>query len=367
MIIFKYLNKQLLVSALSITLILMLVLVSSRFIKYIGEVADGGIALKFLFSLLLFRLPDMVLMVLPVSLLLAILLVFGRMYLDNEIPVFASTGISIKKLTLYSMGTVALISLLAGYLSLFVVPWGLRQVDQLFVANANRTAFDTLLPGRFVPLGPQGRLLYAETLSDDHKVMKGVFIAQEKSNKNEESQIAAQEGYLEINQQPYSKFLILHNGYRYDGSPGNFDFRRTQFDSLGIKLPTPASEEIANSTRGLPSKDLLQANGLKEIAELQWRISLPLLVPIIALLGIPLSRINPRQGRYTFLLPAILFYVAYIALLSSMKTAVENGSISPWLGLWWVHLLFLSLALTVFSNLHRKFFALLHPKLLKGK
>ena len=56
-------------------------------------------------------------------------------------------------------------------------------------------------------------------------------------------------------------------------------------------------------------------------AELNWRITLILAVPLMALLAVPLSRVNPRQGRFAKILPALLLYLIYFLLQSSLKSA----------------------------------------------
>ena len=63
------------------------------------------------------------------------MLVFGRMYLDSEMAVFTSSGISPKKLSLYAAASIMLVSFVTGSLSLYLAPLGLRKVDQLFIDN----------------------------------------------------------------------------------------------------------------------------------------------------------------------------------------------------------------------------------------
>ena len=337
-----------------VAFVLVLVLLTSRLVKYIGEVASGDIAPELLFYLLAFRLPDILLMVLPVSLLFATLLVFGRMHLDNEVTVFATSGISINKLTFYAMASILLIGFTVGALSLLAAPWGLQKVDQLFTKNANRTGFETLRAGQFERLGTKGLTVYTETLSDDHQVMGDVFISQNSTANRPGFQIIAEQGHFEIEKASLSKYLILNDGFRYKGLPGMADYEITQFETLGIKIADPPAEIKNERLRGQSTALLLNLETPAEIAELEWRISMPLLVPIIALIGIPLSRVNPRQGRFYFLLPAIILYFAYLFLLSNMRSAIADDRISPWIGVWWVHLMFLALALLLLSNRHIK-------------
>jgi lipopolysaccharide export system permease protein len=68
---------------------------------------------------------------------------------------------------------------------------------------------------------------------------------------------------------------------------------------------------------------------------------LPLIVPIVTLLGVRLSRVNPRQGRFFHLLPAMLVYITYLGLLIVARDALGSGKVPEWIGLLWVHVLFL--------------------------
>jgi lipopolysaccharide export system permease protein len=80
-------------------------------------------------------------------------------------------------------------------------------------------------------------------------------------------------------------------------------------------------------------------------AELQWRLSLPLLAFIVVLMAVPLSRTNPRQGRYAQLIPCILLYLVYLTLLMSARDRIEGGaSISL---MWLVHSVFLVYGLSL--------------------
>jgi lipopolysaccharide export system permease protein len=95
----------------------------------------------------------------------------------------------------------------------------------------------------------------------------------------------------------------------------------------------------------MSTRSLLDNEDPRSRAELQWRLSLPLLVFIVTLMAVPLSRVNPRQGRFLKLLPAILLYMAYLTILIAARGALDKGKIPHALGLWWVHGLFLFIGL----------------------
>lgn len=93
------------------------------------------------------------------------------------------------------------------------------------------------------------------------------------------------------------------------------------------------------------TQELLGSSEPKIQSELQWRLSMPILVLVVTLIAVPLSRVNPRQGRFLKLLPAILLYMAYLALLIGARSALDKGRISPAVGLWPVHGVFLLIGL----------------------
>jgi lipopolysaccharide export system permease protein len=66
---------------------------------------------------------------------------------------------------------------------------------------------------------------------------------------------------------------------------------------------------------------------------------------VLTLVAVPISRLNPRQGRYARFLPAIVLYFVYSNLVSAAKVWIARGTVPEWLGLWWTHALVVLLAL----------------------
>ncbi|MNF73225.1 Lipopolysaccharide export system permease protein LptF [compost metagenome] len=92
-----------------------------------------------------------------------------------------------------------------------------------------------------------------------------------------------------------------------------------------------------------PTLELLGTQDSQLMAELQWRLSLPLSILVLTFLVVPLARVNPRQGRYAKLLPAILLYLSYFLLLSAARSAIDSGRLPHWPGMFLVPLVYLLL------------------------
>ena len=339
-IVFRYLARQVIISMLAVSGILLLVFMSGRFIKYLADAAAGDLAGDVLFQIMAYRFPGFLELILPLGFFIGILLAYGRMYLESEMTVLYACGISEKQLLGKTLLASLPVMLTVGAMSLYVSPWGMKQVEQIFNEQRQATEFELLAPGRFQSLSSGGRVTYTEALSHDKRRLKGVFIAEYGDEGEGVSIITAREGSQLIDEETGSRFLVLEDGARFEGVPGNLSYDVIGFDAYGLKIRSgdAGSRELEE---GLSTHALLASDDPEHRAMLHWRFTLPLIVPIVTLLGVRLSRVNPRQGRFFHLLPAMLVYITYLGLLIVARDALGSGKVPEWIGLLWVHVLFL--------------------------
>lgn len=347
MIVFRYLSREVLLTLTAVSGVLLLIIMSGRFIKYLAQAAAGQLDPGVLFLIMGYRLPGFMVLILPLGMFLGILLAYGRMHLDSEMTVLSANGMSDRKVLWYTQGPALLVALVVAVLSLWVSPLGVYKTQQLFNEQDAITEFDTLAAGRFQSIGRDAaRVTYAGSLSDDRTELQEVFIAERTGSGADASigVLVAEVGRQQLNPDG-SRYLVLYEGYRYDGRPGAADFRTIEYDTYGVLLPKPEVATEVTDREAMPTRELLGHADRKMQAELQWRLALPLLVPIVAFFAVPLARVNPRQGRFLKLLPAILLYMAYLALLITARGWIESGRMPANLGLWWVHGVFLAVGL----------------------
>ncbi|MBV1874103.1 MAG: LPS export ABC transporter permease LptF [Gammaproteobacteria bacterium] len=350
MIIYKYLARQLFASTASVAFVLSLILISGRFIKYMAEAATGRILGEVLFSIMAYRLPGFLELILPLSLFLGILLAYGQLYINNEMTVLTACGVGQRQVLSVTVIPTLCLSLLVAFLSLYLAPLGNYHVEQILHEQKSRSEFETLTPGRFHSSGGE-TVVYARTLSQDKTQMEKLFIFQGEKVKVEAGQqvvtqilLTAESGVRRVDASTGVQYLELREGVRYEGTPGRADYNKTAFESYRYLLAAGADPIAVHKLKSLSTETLWKSDQLKERAELQWRISMPLLVIIIALLGVPLSKVDPRHGRFLKLIPSIMIYLVYVFLLISSQKWIEKGEIDPNIGLWWVHLAFLVVA-----------------------
>jgi lipopolysaccharide export system permease protein len=355
LIVFRYLSREVLTTLSAVSAVLLVIIMSGRFIKYLAQAAQGVLDPGVLFLIMGYRMPGFLQLILPLGLFLGILLAYGRLYLDSEMTVLSATGMSNRRLLGYSMAPAAIVAVLVAWLSLGLAPQGVAEVAKIFNQQDAMTEFDTLVPGRFQAMKDGSRVTYTEGLSEDRGQLAGVFTTEKRARSKSEGEkkesaitlLVAEKG-RQVIQADGSRYLILENGYRYDGNPGQADYRATKYETHGVLLAKPSVSAEIGEREAIPTRELIGSDEPRHQAELQWRLSIPLLVFIVTLLAVPLARVNPRQGRFLKLLPAILLYMAYLALLIGARGQLDKGKIPMELGLWWVHALFLLIGAALF-------------------
>lgn len=343
-IVFRYLTRQVMISMLAVSGILLLVFMSGRFIKYLADAAQGELAGDVLFQIMAYRFPGFLELILPLGYFIGILLAYGRMYLESEMTVLFACGVSDRQVLKQTLIGSGLVMLAVGAMSLYVSPWGMEQVERIFNEQRKATEFEMLAPGRFQDLSSGERVTYTEALSDDKRQLQGVFIAEISRDKSGISIVTAEVGSQLVDSETGSRFLILEEGARYQGVPGQLDYQVTTFDAYGLKVLAGDARD-RELEEAVSTLELMASDRSEDRAMLHWRFSLPLIVPIVTLLAVRLSRVNPRQGRFFHLLPAMLVYILYLGLLIVARDALADGKVPEWIGMLWVHALFLALGL----------------------
>lgn len=343
-IVFRYLSRQAMVSMLAVSTVLLLVFMSGRFIKYLASAAAGELSGDVLFQIMAYRFPGFLELILPLGFFIGILLAYGRMYLESEMTVLFACGVSDRQVLMMTLTASLLVTLVVASMSLYVSPWGMQKVEDIFNQQRQATEFEMLAPGRFQDLASGGRVTYTEGLSDDRRELQGVFIAELREGERGLTIITAESGVQRVTGEDSERFLVLENGARFHGVPGQLDYQVTEFGAYGLKIEGADARdreiEEATSTAALFASD-----DPEDRAVLHWRISLPLIVPIVTLLAVRLSRVNPRQGRFFHLLPAMLVYITYLGLLIVARDALADEKVPEWVGMFWVHGIFLGLGL----------------------
>ncbi|MEQ3694094.1 MAG: LPS export ABC transporter permease LptF [Alcanivorax sp.] len=341
MILFRYLARELITTMGAVTLVLMLIMMSGRLINQLASAAAGEVSLEVVFFTLLLRMPSFLEMILPMALFISILLAYGRMYSENEMTVLTATGFSERRLLGYTLIPGMVVMLVVGTFSLYLSPLGAQKMEALYQKQSEMTEFELLVPGRFQSTEKGSRVTYTESLSSDKTVMNNVFIA------DGNTLMLAENGSQYISPETGSRFLELHGGKRFDVTPGSLEFQVLEFERYGVKIAEETEDRRKTKKDAIPTVELIGSDNAKYQAQLQWRISLIIMVPILVLIAFPLSKVNPRQGRFARMFPAIILFMVYISVLIAMRGMVEKQKLSADFGIWSLHIIYFLIALSL--------------------
>ena len=337
MILLRYLMLETFKSQIGVLFVLLLIFVSQKFIGILAEAINGVIPADLVMTFLYLNLPTLATLMLPISFFLAILFAHGRLHSESEMVAMTSCGYSpnsvLKATLLLSFFTFTF----AAFNSLYLAPLAEDEMIAV-IENAEADAGTaTLIEGRFHKTSDTGGVVYVEEYKAGQRLEK-IFAAHWPEDQSQApSVLTALTGKIEDKKD--GTWLSLFDGRRYAGKVGKNEFDKSEFKRYEVHL---ANREVKNRVRGveaLPTEQLIGVNNTKHQAELQWRIAIPLSILLLTFMAVPLARVNPRQGKYSKLLPALALYLTYFLLLSTAKSLIEEGTL-PILSIWLVQIVF---------------------------
>lgn len=352
-IIFRYLAKEVYGTLLATTGVLLLVLISNQFVHYLTEAAAGVLPVHTVMQMMSLQVPLLLGLLLPLGMFLGILMAYGRLYVDQEMTVFSACGFSRVQLLRITFIMALVLAMIVAFLMLWMKPKMELYKRHILADAAASSPLERIFAGQFVSLENGKLVIYTQDLSRDHQQLSKVFIAQPPTDLGGKpwSVMVASGGYQWTDPQSKDRFIIFKNGSRYNGIPGTRDFQVATFDTYGVRIEQFAPPKLKRTETMSTAELWRQRHGHPDIhAELQWRISLPLSVLILSLIAVPMSQINPRQGRFAKMLPAILIYVIYADLLFVAQAWLQKGEIPSGIGMWWVHVLMFIIALLLIGR-----------------
>lgn len=324
------------VSFAAVSVVLVLVFSGERFIRYLGDAAQGELQVNLVFQMMLMVTVGSLGEVLPFAIFVATLIAFGRLYKDNEMTILSACGVGQRAIFKAMFFPIVLSALIAGFFSLYLNPLMVEKSYQLRELSNNASKIAGLHPGSFTQFVGGKYTFYVEGITEGQQTLSRVFL--QAVNPEGEDVFVAPSGRKVVDDAG-NEFLELRNGYRYHENKQDHGYKVYQYDTALVRLPDPDATSIPRKSRALASLQLLKSDKPVDVAELHWRIATPISAVLLSVLGILFSYTTPRQGRYAKLFSAILLYAVYSNLLVIGQSWIARGIVSPSLGLWWVHAL----------------------------
>lgn len=350
-VIDRYIIKETLQTWLAVTLVLMLILLSNRLARYLAEAVAGKIDGGLVFHLLALHAVGHLSLLTPMSLYVAFMLTFGRLYSDSEMSALGACGIGTGRLYRSMFWVSVPVTLLVVALTFVIGPWA-SQLGEKVRAQAEHTSdVSAVSPGRFRETMSHNGVFYVEKVHEKEGLVENVFVYLIRSGKP--VMLSAQTATQITDPVSGDRYLQFKDGYRYEGTPGEEGYKVVQFEEHALLMQEKNPFQGKYKDRGsVPTLELLASSNPQYDAEWHWRLGTVLSVMVLTILALPLSKATPRQGRYGKVVVAILFYILYSNLLGVGRVWIEKGKVPGEVGLWWVHAILLIVAAFLLVRMH---------------
>jgi lipopolysaccharide export system permease protein len=327
---------------LAVTIILLIVMIGVSLGELLNDIAGGRIPAGLLGTLIVLKMPEVLSTIIPLGIFISVIWGLGRLYRDQEMAVMRASGFNWRMLLRPLFNLLMPVAAVMLAIGLFLTSAAASATQQKLEEAFRNAAEWGLQTGKFHVLKGGDLVLYVEAVEKDGRTLKHVFIQQ---RQNDREQVwNAEKGYYWLDQNTGNRYLTLENGQITEGGEGTLDFGIIRFSRNDLKMPDPEVRSKAVALEAKASADLLFSNDAEEIAEIQWRVSPAIAAIVMGLLAIPLSHSAPREGRGGRALLGILAYIVYANLLYMCRGWVAAAALPAPLGLWWVHLLVLAIA-----------------------
>lgn len=346
----RYIFREITTTWLGVTLVLLLILLTNQFARVLGDVAKGKLPKDAAFDVIGLSAAQYLTVLVPIGLFLSIMLALGRLYRDSEMPAMMACRVGPAGIYRPMLWLLLPLAAAVAWLSIEGAPMALTAIDRIGAQAQREADLASIEPGRFTIFGPDQAVVYGERVTAEGQMEK-VFM-QRLVDGGGVQVVIAERGEQLASDDENTRMLVLHNGRRYEGIPGTTRFRVVEFAEHGIPYQLPSLRTTDPRPRAMSFSLLARSREVEHLAEMQWRVSIPLATIILAILAVPLSRSQPRSGRYGRLAIGLLVFIIYLNMLSAAKAWIEQETISPTLGLWWVHgcVLLFTLSLLAFQN-----------------
>lgn len=344
MIFHRALRRELVSSAGASFTVLFSILLTWTLISILGKAAGGKVASSDVIALIAFAALNYLPIVLIFTSFISVLMVVTRIYKDSEMVVWFASGVSltrfIKPVLMFALPLIVL----TGVLSFYATPWARSKSAEYVERFTKREDLQKVSPGQFKESSSANRIFFVEGVSGSSAVVRNVFVNQVDAKGT--SVVVASEGVIETLPSG-DRHLVLKNGRRYQGKPGDADFQSMEFERYSMRVSQQTTEVGGQKeAKALPTTELLSSGTDPAKGELMWRLSMPLACMGLVLLAIPLGFVNPRAGSATNLIIAVLIFFTYNNLINVIESGIRRGKFSFGMAWWPLHL---GMALTVLA------------------
>jgi lipopolysaccharide export system permease protein len=324
-------------------------LLMGRFLKIADLVVAKGVPMGDICLLIAYLFPSFAFVTIPMALLMAILLAFGRLSADSEIIAMKASGVGLGRLMLPVMAFAAIAALATLGIALYAVPAGNSAFKELLTRTVETSADLEIRERIFVDTIP-GLVIYVDSYDKTTRTMKGIMIQDDRKPENPLT-IFASKGAISIDTASRQAHLQLEGGSIHNIHESSYRLVNFREYELNLKLDQ-AIRTINRNELDMTLKELDSGirGGVKDprikkdmAIEYHRRFATPFACLVFALAAVPLGIQNRRSGKGGGFAVSIGLLIIFYIVLSASKTLGEKGVVHAAVAMWAPNAIFMIL------------------------
>ena len=337
------------------------ILLIARMLKLVELVVNRGVPLIEIGKLFAYILPTFLEVTVPMALLLAVLLAFGRLSSDSEIIALKTSGISLYQMTVPVLLFTAAVYVLSLGVSVYTRPWGNARLKASLYAIA-KTRASAGLRERVFNDDFAGLVIYVERIEPPGEQLTGILIADNR-DPNQRNTVLAKRGVLVSEEAAQNVTLRLLDGTIHTSMSGDRSYHKTDFTVYDVSLNLSAALERFSGrekdAKEMSIEELRAAIAAKTAAgrptnteriELHRKFSLPFACLVFGLIGIPLGLHPVRAVKSRGFSVSLALIFSYYLLLTAGEAIAIKGVLSAAIALWIPNAVFGAVGLVLFAS-----------------
>jgi len=324
----RYLFGQLFFTALFVTLALTTIMWLAQSIRYIDYIANKGVSLLLFFQMILYLFPNLVVIIAPIAVLIAVLFIFNKLIADHELVVMQSAGLSYWQLAkpVFALGVV--FTLIVYVVSLYLLPLSFRKYRDISTSLREKSLISLVQVGQFNTFG---RYTVYTKRQDAQGNFLGILIYE--GVKGENPTIFMAEKGIILDKDKGGRIHLI-NGNRQEQDlttrkPSVLYFDRYTLEAKEKESGEPKGERFLKAyERSIgdlfnPKEELNIRTNSKFFSAAHQRLLSPLYALAFALLGVCfmiLGHFNRKERTFRILVPCLIASLLEVCALVFLHT-----------------------------------------------
>ena len=336
MILNRYILKETIKMQVIFYIILNAIFLCQSFIQILRSASKGDIPAQLVTEMLMLSIPNMSILMIPLTVYLGILVAHARLGADSEFVVMKSLGVTPFSILKGAFILGVFTAVVALFNSLYLVPKAQAKQETLLQDARENSSYFAINSGQIIRFGNNRLIAYIDDVNDeksnkvsskkDLRKMENVYLFMPQTSRQKRPTTIgyAEKGYV-TQDEDNIMWLVLEDGTFYIGPNEKNKYTKMDYDEYRTWLADNSQDQNEIKINAVPTSELLTMSGPVATAELQWRLCVALAIPILTLIVVPLASVRPRQGKFAKFLPALMIYGSFFLLMVSLKHLISKG------------------------------------------